>query len=51
MDYTVYQGVKRFSASSDFFIREYKGNLRFQTEKDNKVTGFNFNGMTAKKTE
>jgi hypothetical protein len=40
-----------FTSDSDFFIREYRGFLRFQTDKDNKVTGFRFNGMTAKKVE
>jgi len=40
-----------FTSDSDFFIREYRGFLRFQTNKDNKVTGFNFNGRTVKKIE
>ena len=40
-----------FTSDSDFFIREYRGSLRFKTEKDNKVTGFNFNGGTVKKIE
>jgi CubicO group peptidase (beta-lactamase class C family) len=38
-----------FTSDSDFFLREVRGNLRFQTGKDNEVTGFTFNGMTAKK--
>ncbi len=40
-----------FTSDSEFFIREFRGYLKFQTDKDNKVTGFIFNGMTAKKTE
>lgn len=40
-----------FTSDSDFFIREFRGFLRFKTDKDKKVTGFNFNGMTAKKIE
>jgi hypothetical protein len=40
-----------FTSDSDFFIREYRGSLRFKTDKDNKVTGFNFNGGTVKKIE
>jgi CubicO group peptidase (beta-lactamase class C family) len=40
-----------FTADSEFFIREYRGFYKFQTDKDNKVTGFIFNGITAKKTE
>jgi CubicO group peptidase (beta-lactamase class C family) len=40
-----------FTSDSDFFIREFRGFLRFQTDKDNKVTGFNFNGGTVKKIE
>jgi CubicO group peptidase (beta-lactamase class C family) len=40
-----------FTTDSDFFIKEYKGFLRFQTGKDDEVTGFNFNGMTVKKIE
>ena len=40
-----------FTSDSDFFIREYRGFLRFQTGNNNNVTGFNFNGMTVKKIE
>jgi CubicO group peptidase (beta-lactamase class C family) len=40
-----------FTSDSEFFIREYRGFYKFQTDKDKKVTGFIFNGMTAKKTE
>jgi CubicO group peptidase (beta-lactamase class C family) len=40
-----------FTSDSDFFIREFRGSLKFETDKDNKVTGFTFNGRTAKKVE
>jgi CubicO group peptidase (beta-lactamase class C family) len=40
-----------FTSDSDFFIREYRGFLRFKTDKDNKVTGFNFNEGMVKKIE
>jgi CubicO group peptidase (beta-lactamase class C family) len=40
-----------FTSDSDFFIREFRGNLKFQTDKENKVTGFNFNGRQVKKME
>lgn len=40
-----------FTSDSDFFAREFRGFLRFHTDKDKKVTGFSFNGMTAKKVE
>ena len=40
-----------FTSDSDFFVREFRGFLRFKTDKDKKVTGFNFNGNTAKKIE
>jgi len=40
-----------FTSETEFFVREYKANMKFNTDKDNKVTGFSFNGMTAKKTE
>lgn len=40
-----------FTSDSDFFIREFRGFLRFQTDKDKKVIGFSFNGMKAKKVE
>jgi CubicO group peptidase (beta-lactamase class C family) len=40
-----------FTSDSDFFIREFRGSLRFQTDKENKVTGFSLNGVTAKKVE
>jgi CubicO group peptidase (beta-lactamase class C family) len=40
-----------FTSDSDFFARELRGNLRFQTDKYHKVIGFSFNGMTAKRVE
>jgi CubicO group peptidase (beta-lactamase class C family) len=40
-----------FTSDSDFFIREFRGFLRFKTGKDNKVTGFSLNGMMMKKIE
>ena len=40
-----------FTSDSDFFVREFRGVLRFQTNKDKKVTGFKFNEMIAKKIE
>jgi CubicO group peptidase (beta-lactamase class C family) len=38
-----------FTSENEFFIREYRGNLKFLKDDENKVTGFLFNGMTAKK--
>jgi CubicO group peptidase (beta-lactamase class C family) len=40
-----------FTTDSDFFVREFRGSLKFHSDKDKKVTGFKFNGMTAKKIE
>jgi CubicO group peptidase (beta-lactamase class C family) len=40
-----------FTSDSDFFVREFRGSLRFHTNKVNKVTGFNFNGMMVPKIE
>ena len=40
-----------FTSDTDFFVREFRGFLRFQNDKDKKVTGFTFNGMTSKKIE
>jgi hypothetical protein len=40
-----------FTSDTDFFVREFRGSLRFRTDKDKKVTGIVFNGMTAKKIE
>lgn len=40
-----------FTSDSDFFVTEFKGFLRFKTDKDKKVTGFNFNGRFVKKIE
>lgn len=38
-----------FTSENEFFIREYRGNLKFITNNDDKVTGLIFNGMTANK--
>jgi CubicO group peptidase (beta-lactamase class C family) len=38
-----------FTTDSDFFMREFRGSLRFRTDKNNKVTGIISNGLTAKK--
>jgi CubicO group peptidase (beta-lactamase class C family) len=40
-----------FTSDTEFFIREFRGFLKFMTDKDNRVTGFNFNGLTVKKIE
>jgi CubicO group peptidase (beta-lactamase class C family) len=40
-----------FTSDSEFFIREFRGYLKFQTNSDKKVTGFILNGMTVKKIE
>jgi CubicO group peptidase (beta-lactamase class C family) len=38
-----------FTSENEFFIREYRGYLKFLTDNENNVTGFIFNGMTASK--
>ena len=38
-----------FTSENEFFIREYRGNLKFITDNNYNVTGFIFNGMTANK--
>jgi CubicO group peptidase (beta-lactamase class C family) len=40
-----------FTSESEFFIKEFRGYLKFLTDRDNKIAGFLFNGMTAMKTE
>lgn len=40
-----------FTTDSDFFMRESRGDLRFRTDKNNKVTGIISNGLTAKKVK
>jgi CubicO group peptidase (beta-lactamase class C family) len=40
-----------FTSDNEFFIREFRGSLRFQTDEENKVTGFVVFGRTAKKIE
>jgi CubicO group peptidase (beta-lactamase class C family) len=39
-----------FTSDSDFFIREYRGNLKFQSA-NGKVTGVNMNGQVAPKID
>jgi hypothetical protein len=38
-----------FTSENEFFIREYRGYLKFLTDNENNIIGFFFNGMTAKK--
>jgi CubicO group peptidase (beta-lactamase class C family) len=40
-----------FTSDSDFFLREYRADLRFIVDKENKVTGFTINGNLARKIE
>ena len=40
-----------FISDSDIFARESRGIITFQTDRDNRVSGFVSNGMIAKKTE
>jgi hypothetical protein len=40
-----------FTSDSDFFIREFRGSLKFKTGSDNKVAGISLNGKLAKKIE
>jgi len=40
-----------FTSENEFFIKEFRGYLKFLTDRDNKIIGLLFNGMTAKKTE
>ena len=40
-----------FTSDNEFFIREFRGSLKFQTDEENKVTGFVVFGRTAKKIE
>ena len=40
-----------FTSESDFFIKEYRGQLKFLPDKDNNVSGFSINGTFAKKIE
>jgi CubicO group peptidase (beta-lactamase class C family) len=40
-----------FTSDSDFFLREYRADLRFIIDKENKVTGFTINGNLARKIE
>jgi CubicO group peptidase (beta-lactamase class C family) len=40
-----------FTSMTDFFIREFRGNLKFIVDENNSVTGFGINGFIARKTE
>lgn len=40
-----------FTTDSDFFIREYRGNLKFRTGAEGKAEGIIINGILMKKTE
>lgn len=40
-----------FTSDTDFFIREFRGNLEFIVDEKNNVTGFGMNGSIARKTE
>lgn len=40
-----------FTTDSDFFMREFREDLRFRTDKNNQVTGIISNGLTAKKVK
>ena len=44
LDFRVY-----FTDDQEFFIKEYRGYFKFLTDNGIDVTGFLFNGMTAKK--
>jgi CubicO group peptidase (beta-lactamase class C family) len=40
-----------FTSDTDFFVREFRGDLKFVTDEDGKVTGFIINGVTIRKVE
>jgi len=40
-----------FTSDSDFFLKEYRADFRFQTDAHGKVKGFTANGMPVKKVE
>lgn len=40
-----------FTSDSDFFVREYQGDLKFVTDDKGKVTGFNIGGMFVPRIE
>jgi CubicO group peptidase (beta-lactamase class C family) len=40
-----------FTSDSDAFVREFHGTLRFNSDRNKKVTALNINGLTAKKLE
>jgi CubicO group peptidase (beta-lactamase class C family) len=40
-----------FTSDTDFFIREFRGNLKFETDEKGNVTGFRINGALSRKIE
>jgi hypothetical protein len=40
-----------FTSDTDFFVREFRGDLKFVTDEGGKVTGFIINGMTISKAD
>jgi CubicO group peptidase (beta-lactamase class C family) len=40
-----------FTSETDFFVREFEGDLKFVTDKKGNITGFIINGMTVSKVE
>ena len=40
-----------FTSDSDFFLKQYKADFRFNTDVHGKVNGFTANGMPVKKVE
>ena len=40
-----------FTSDTDFFVREFNGDMKFVTDAEGKVTGFSMNGMLVRKVE
>jgi len=40
-----------FTSDTDFFVREFNGDMKFVTDAEGKVTGFSMNGMFIRKIE
>jgi CubicO group peptidase (beta-lactamase class C family) len=40
-----------FTSDTDFFVREFNGDMKFVTDAEGKVTGFSMNGMLIRKVE
>ncbi|MEZ4997526.1 MAG: serine hydrolase [Bacteroidales bacterium] len=40
-----------FTSDTDFFVREFRGDLKFVTDEKGNITGFIINGMTIRKVE